>query len=472
MFDLKNKLIYQIVLALSQVLFPIVSIPIVSSNIGPEGLGKIGFIEYLTGLVFTIFSFGVSYYGTREVARKRSNQNELSSFTSELTTLHLILVSIGLPIFIILSSLNLDYKSDPELMILGCVYLLSQVFSFEWYLNGLEDFRFIAKRNILTRLLGLALIILLVKKKEDYLLYYSIIVTTQLAISIGTFFYIKSNTNIKLSIRKFKTHTKSLYAFAVTSSAISIYVFFDTIILSFYENDDRVGFYTLAIKIAKLPLLFLLILNNLLFPRLSFYAANNYDEHIKTLQKNTLNFLILITLPLCSGIYALAPEIIRLIAGKEFESSIDVLKILSPIPFIVTLINFISLQILFPRKKETKFAVTTFIGAIVSIILFFILIPIAREKGAAIATLSTESAILIICTISSWKYISELICIKSLCYSIILSIIPVLIAIIISRFLFSDLYNIITTSLVSAFIYFFIQIRIIKNKYALIYRNI
>ena len=464
MSDLKNKFLYQAALALSQLLFPLITYPWLTRTLGPEGLGKVGYIEFTAGLIFTIFSIGISYYGVREIAKERNNTDTRSKLTSQLLLLHLISMLLGIAVFLAIVLLNKKIVADKELILLGSVYILAQVFALEWYLQGMEKFSFIAKRNILIRIAGIIAILLLVRKKEDYIIYFGIITVSQAIIAVAACIHILKENKISLADISFKQHFKPLLWFFLTTSFISIYVFFDTIILGFLTEDATVGYYTLAIRIVKMPLLLLLTFNTILFPRISFLNKENDMEKIRHYYKLSLEFIFTFTLPLCLGIFILSPEIIQLIAGDSFSPSVNVLRVLAALPLIICINNFLVLQLLAPMHKEKKIVWSVLAGSICSIVLLFSLIPSMKEEGAAYATLATEFLVMLFCIYFSWTSIKESVPVKSILFSCLFSLVTIPAAWLIRDLSLSLLWSFIVIVLITATVYFLLQYFVAKNK--------
>lgn len=464
MSDLKNKFLYQAALALSQLLFPLITYPWLTRTLGPEGIGRVSYIEFTAGLIFTLFSIGISYYGVREIAKERNNADTRSKLTSQLLLLHLISMLAGILIFFIIIMLNKKLNNEKELIVLGSLYILAQVFALEWYLQGMEKFKFIAKRNILIRVAGVLSILFFVKEKEDYIIYFGIITASQIIIAVAACVNILSENKISFRNISFKQHLKALSWFFLTTSFISIYVFFDTIILGFLTEDATVGYYTLAIRIVKMPLLLLLTFNTILFPRISFLNTKNDIEKIHHYYKLSLEFIFTFTLPLCVGIFILSPEIIQLIAGKDFSPSINVLQILAALPIIICVNNFLVLQLLVPMHKEKKIVWAVMAGCICSIVLLFCLIPAMKEQGAAYATLVTELLVMSICIYFSWSQIKKSIPINTILFSLVFSLLGIPAAWLVRSFSFPVLWTVIIIVSMTATIYFLFQYFVAKNK--------
>jgi O-antigen/teichoic acid export membrane protein len=401
--DLKKKFLSQFLLALTQLVFPLITYPYLARTLGPVGIGKVSYAEFVAGLIITVFSIGIPYYGIREIAKVRNDRIKRSQLTSELIFIHLLCTVAGMVIFAALLILNPNYHGERSLIVLGSLYILFQVFTIEWYLQGVEAFQFIAWRTIVIRLAGIAAIFLFVKNDKDYVIYYSIILATQLFVGAAAIAKMTRENQLSFRSLELRQHLRPLFYFFLTSSFISIYVFFDTIILGWLAGREDVGYYTFSLRIIKLPLLLLLTLNTILYPRISYLHVAGEKEKIFTLGKFTTAFIITLTIPISVCFFVLAPEIISLLGGEGFLPSIRILQILAPLPLLIGLSNFLVLQVLAPSHKERSIMIAVLIASIISLTLNFLLIPRLFGEGAAIAVLVTEASVFLLSFYFSYR---------------------------------------------------------------------
>jgi O-antigen/teichoic acid export membrane protein len=405
--DLKNKFLYQFLLAFTQLAFPLVTYPYLARTLAPAGIGKVSYVEFVAGLVITIFSIGIPLYGVREIAKTRNEPAKRAALINDLLWIHLLLSLAGIVIFCGIIFLNPNYHKEYGLIILGASYILLQVFAIEWYLQGMEAFRFMAWRSIGIRLLGIIAIFLFIKNDSDYLLYYLIIVATQLLVTIAATSKLLVENKLSITLGRLGPHTKPLFFFFLTSSFVSIYVFFDTIILGYLAAKEHVGYYTFGLRIIKLPLGLLLTLNTILYPRIAFLHKAGEHQRIDDLVRFSLLFIVSMTIPVCTCFYLLAPEIVQLLGGSKFSATVPVLKILSPLPFIISLSSLFVLQVLAPLHKERLIMFAVLAACILSLALNFALIPSMAERGASVAAVITESTVLLLAFLFSYKKINR-----------------------------------------------------------------
>jgi O-antigen/teichoic acid export membrane protein len=101
----------------------------------------------------------------------------------------------------------------------------------------------------------------------------------------------------------------------------------DTLIISLYEPYDEVGLYTLAYRMLELTLVFGTVFLTTTFPLLSQAVVDDEPRARRTIQLSTELFVAL-GAPLVVGGLVLAPELVELAAGSEFEDASTPLRIL------------------------------------------------------------------------------------------------------------------------------------------------
>ena len=71
--ETRKNIFYNIILALSQVLFPLITFPYLARTLGPEHIGVINFAESFSRYFIAVAAFGIPIYGVREIAKVQNN---------------------------------------------------------------------------------------------------------------------------------------------------------------------------------------------------------------------------------------------------------------------------------------------------------------------------------------------------------------------------------------------------------------
>ncbi|MFN2438537.1 MAG: polysaccharide biosynthesis C-terminal domain-containing protein, partial [Chitinophagaceae bacterium] len=292
------------------------------------------------------------------------------------------------------------------------INLLISAFSFEWFIHGLEDFAFLSKRSFFIKIASVIVIFLLVKTTEDYIKYYFILIAGNAIFLLADVVYIfKRKVHFIKGINPGR-HIRSLILFFLTSTAISLYTFFDTIMLGILSGSLAVGFYTTGLKVVKLSQTFVNELGGVLLPRMSFLIETNNQLEINRIINKSLLYALTVSVPLGIFFFLLAPEIIIVLASQQFAPSIEVLRILCVLPLIVGLSNVFGIQVLLPFGKEKKFLIAVVVGCVLSVCLNYILCPIYAQKGAAISCIIAESIVTFLVFIYAVRFVKFIIPVK------------------------------------------------------------
>ena len=95
------------------------------------------------------------------------------------------------------------------------------------------------------------------------------------------------------------------------------------------------------------------------------------------------------------GIIGIAKEMIPWFFGSEYEDVTDILPILSLLVIVIGLSSILGIQYMIPIKRQKEYNISIIFGAVINIILNFLLIPSMYSIGAAIASVAAETGICI-----------------------------------------------------------------------------
>jgi len=202
----------------------------------------------------------------------------------------------------------------------------------------------------------------------------------------SSFKYFRFKPEINLTI--WKKIWSLAWPLALTIALTLIYFRADTVILSLLRPQNEVGIYGATYKVLEVLVQFPYLFLGLILPLLSNFFISNRKMFGLVIQKG-FDFLIILVAPMVFSIFFLGEKIMVFIAGPEFIISGALLKIL------IFAVALIYIGALFGyavvaanlQKKMIKFYL---IDAVISLILYFIFIPIFSYWAAAYITILTE----------------------------------------------------------------------------------
>lgn len=466
MSSIKKNFAFNIILSVTQVLFPLITFSYVARVISPVGIGTVSFVESICRYAILIAALGIPVYGVREVAKLKEDKVELSKLCSELLTIHFLstlLISI-IYMITVFSSAKLNHNLNYYL--LGLLMVFSNIFIMEWYFQGIGDFKFITIRTLIVRIITTISVFFLVTNANQGFNFFLLTVLTNVINGIVNFWFAKRSLNLSYSLnfKKLKKHLTPLFFIFSTTISISIYVLLDTIMLGFLADERAVGFYSMALKISKVPMLFVGALGLVLIPQLSSSFHQNDLENFKILILKSLNFVITFSFPMIFFVFGISNELLHAFAGEQFLGAALTLKILSVVVLLIGLSNVFGLQILTPMGKDKFLTFSVLLGTITSLSLNFILIPLYQEKGAAITNIITELVVTGATLYFASKFIKldfdSLFILKSLLYSIPICFFSMVWSYMSTNYLFI----LICTSFMTGIYFIIVQVYLIKNQ--------
>lgn len=392
---MKSKVIsnfaYTVIYRILIVIVPLITTPYVSRVLGSSGVGLYSY-TYTIAYAFSLFAgLGLSTYGQREIAYCQGNYEKRSTLFWELiwvrvTTTIVTLIAYALTIFF--------YKEYSYYLLINIFYIIAVPFDISWYYQGIEDFKIITIRNLVIKLLTLALIFCLVKTKDDVNLYIIINAVSILASNLIYFWKINKKISCKsiFEFTHFKKHLKGCFSFFIPLIAVELYSHLDKLMLgALTSGTSENGYYEQARKITNLILSILVSINAVLLPRISSLYAQNDKEKIKYYHKKSLEFLFLLLAPITVGLFIISDNFVIWFFGNEFVKVSSLLKVGSVLLIFMTLGNFIGTQYLTPTGKQNMMTFAYLISAGVNFILNSIFIPKYYSMGAIVASVIAES---------------------------------------------------------------------------------
>lgn len=403
--SIKKNAAYNIALSASQVLTPLLIFPYVLRVLGPVNMGNIGFVDSCLQFVVLLAALGIPIYGVREIAKAGNDRNKRSRLFSELLFIHLLAtVTLSMLYWMLFSYFPQFSVHKPLFMIsLGMMYM--QVFMVEWLFQGVEAFPFITIRALAIRALSVLLIFTFVKEPDDGVFYYGIILLTGTLNAFVNLAYARKFISLTWHGLNLRQHFKPLLYIFSFGIVVSVYTVLDTTLLGLLRDMEEVGYYSTVVRVVKLVITVLTAIILVVIPQLSVAFKKQDTVRIHGLLDKSFSYIVLIGVPASMGLLVFASELILLFAGDQYGPSVISLQILAPSIIVIGLSNVFGMQILNPSNNERMFFKAALVGMIISLCVNFALIPHFGQYGAAFANLITETVVLSLLIMFSFKVV-------------------------------------------------------------------
>ena len=394
--SVKNSVFYNVLLAISQVFFPLITFPYLARTLGPEHVGVLNFAESIAKYFVMLAALGIPIYGIREIAKVQNDLKERTKIFAEIFTINLI-CTLGLSFIFLAAVFFIPQLNKEKILFYWTIaYFIFQVFYLEWFFNGMNQFKFIAIRQFIIRFFFIIFVFILIKSQFDYVNYMRMQFGLSVLIAIINFNNLSKHIALNkasftnLDLRK---HIKPLLYIFLTIFSISIYFSLDTILLGFLANNESVGYYSTALKLNKLIIAVFGAVTVAIFPSLINLYHSQQIEKFRELIRQVFFVLVSLSIPAIVIFISCAKEIVHVLFSQNFDRSILPLQITAPLILIVSLSSIFGFQVLSALAKDRQILYSAIIGMSVSIVLSILLVPTLMEVGEAITILVTELSV-------------------------------------------------------------------------------
>lgn len=396
--SLTSNVIYNMLFQIFTTCLPVITTPYLSRTLGLHQSGVYSFVETIVTL-FTVFgAIGTSLYGCRKIAYERDDKEKLSQATYEIIILKLLLLIPVLAIYILIFCLTGEYSIY---FIINILTVIGSAIELSWFFNGVEDFKLVTIRNFIIKIIFIICLFIFIKTPSDLGKYVALVCISGFLGNVSMWLILKSYIlpfkevkEIK-EIKPFK-HLKESFTLFIPQSANYIYSLSDKAMLGFLTPTlDNVGIYDYAYRIVKMIISILQSLGYVMLSRIANLKANKKEEDIKKYINKSIAFSLFLAFPMMFGIIGIAYNFVPFYLGGEFKEVSKVIFVISPLIVITSFNSILGTQLLLAVKKDKEYTLATVIGAVINIILNFILIPIMGIYGACLTSLFSEVIVFI-----------------------------------------------------------------------------
>jgi len=156
-----------------------------------------------------------------------------------------------------------------------------------------------------------------------------------------------------------------------------------TLLLGYFKSADQVGFYNVAVTLARLLEMPLAALAFIYLPIATAVHKGRGIQDVEKLYQSSTKWIMLITLPVLLVILLDAEFIVGLLFGQAYRSAADALRILSLGYFMHAALGPNGMTLLAFGARRAIF-LSTGLAALISVVLGMVLIPAWGATGAAI----------------------------------------------------------------------------------------
>ncbi len=392
--------VYSIIYRVMNVIFPLITASYVARVLEPEGVGKVAYAQNIVSYFVLFAVLGIPRYGTREIARNRGNQDEINKIFSELIVINTISTAVcALGYY---TAICFFEPADVLLYLICGTEILFNFISIDWLYEGEEEYGYITLRSILIKAISLIVLLTVVKDEKDYP-WYALI--SCLGIGCNSFFNLfHARKKVKITFRHLnvKRHMGPVMILALSVITASIYNKADITMLGWLCDEETVAYYSNAHKIVNMVITLVIAISGVFMPRMSYLYKADRDKFREIITVG-LKVVLFLALPCCAGLIMVSENLVMLVFGDAFLSSVPALQIMATLVIVIGVGDLLCWQVIISSGNEKLLFKSRIFASVVNIVLNALLIPYLQHAGAAIASVISELVVNTILIKTSFK---------------------------------------------------------------------
>ena len=260
---------------------PLLVIPYIVTVCGEENFGKSAVGMALCFFLMVFIDYGTDIVGVREIAVNRDNKEELERI---FTTTYVAKLFLLLSVIVIVSILFITipfFKSETPLFFLGLTVLVGQFLNPTWFLQGVENVKWITFSNIFSKIIYISLIFIFIQVETDYA-YINLFWGVGMILSNLLFFLLiikKYHFSFsRCSFEGIKAFLKKDFKMFTSQIFVSIQMYSPVILISYFGNNLMAGQYKIVEQVILIFKTYIILFFNYVFPRVCYLLETNKEK--------------------------------------------------------------------------------------------------------------------------------------------------------------------------------------------------
>ena len=423
----------------SNVLFPLILSAYISQKLLAEGVGKVVYAQTIATYFTTIASLGLPIYGVKVIAQCGEDVQSRTRRFCELFSINAFSTFIcAAAYFVFVNHFPHFFGREMLFNVMG-ILLIMNFFNISWFYQGIEEYKFIAVRGIVVKIVSLAATILFVKDTEDFIIYALIYCLGVCGNNIANMCNLHNHVDL-LSAKNnihIKQHIRPLLFMLASALATEVYTMLDSTMLEYFYGEAYVGYYSNSVKIVRVVYSVITAGVATFYPRISLFIKRGEFSDSNRLLGIGTHIIILLGIPAVLGLALVADCMVPLLFGSSFLPAISSMRVLSILIMVFAVSYFLGHIVLIATGNEKHILFTTVAAALINFTLNSLLIPVYKHVGASVASVIAECTVGLLLITKARKYF-EIKVKPSFIASIIISNVAMVISVVTVKMLCTD----------------------------------
>ncbi len=372
-------------------IFPLISIPYLARVLGPAGLGTVAFVQSLSEFLVLWIEFGFNLSATRDIAHHRDSPEECGRIATGVLGAQILLAASGTLLAVTLYWQIPALRENPKLLGAGLVYAIAQGLVPLWFFQGLERLTSASILEITGKALALAGIFMFVHGSPDNWKVLGLqAIPPAITVVAGLWM---ARRSIRLCEPKWELVADALrsgWRMFVFRSGESLYGVGNAFILGLFAPAAMVGYFAGAEKLSRAAGGLLNPIKDAIFPRIVTLTREAPERAARLLR---IGAVLMVTTGalLTATLFLGAPMLVFRVMGPQFGAAVNVVRIMSVLPLLLSITNSVGLQSLLPMRRDREVNAIILSAGGINVFLAILFAPHWAHAGMAWAVVIAET---------------------------------------------------------------------------------
>ncbi|MGB9721383.1 MAG: flippase [bacterium] len=379
-------------------IIPLITIPYLVRVLQPAKYGLVAFAQVFASYFVIAVDYGFYLSAPREIAINRDDLEKISKIFSNIMATKFCLMLIATIFFLTLIFCIKRFAEDKILFLFSFGNVLGDYLFPVWFFQGMQRMKLITFFYSIAKIFFLIMIFLFIKSPADY---FYVPLFNNLGLIIAGFlslYIIIKNFKIRIylpALGEILKEIKNKFSYFISTISINAYTNSGAFILGLFAGNLYVGYYSAAERLIRAIQRILWAGSQSVYPYINRLVSKSETLGLRFIKKFMIifngGFFVISML-----IFIFAKRIVFTVLGQDYLESVNVLYILSFLPFIISLSNILGIQTMLSWGLIKDYSKIVFSAMLINISLSIIMANIYKHIGIAFAVVLTELYIAIV----------------------------------------------------------------------------
>jgi len=394
---LKN-LSFVYLLQISNYLLAFLLTPYLARTLDVSGFGSYSYCLSVNAYLWMLIDWGYGTGAVREVALNREDPDKLRSVFWTILRGRFLL---AIPATGLLMAFAVIGKANIPMIVIasGLLTIVGATLSCDWFVQGVERMGIYLFTSLAARIATVVLTLVLVRGPED--MWIAALLHGGIGIFGGVAGFVVvcllyrmryERGSLRISMRQI---LEFRHYFLLRTNAL-LYVLAAPVVLGIVSTASQLGLFAGADKIARIAATMVGPLSLVIAPRI-FATMGSSRQAAARISGRFVAVQFMLTGSASIGLFVLAKPLAHIILGASYGGSVDIIRLLSPLPLVIGLSGALSNQFLVPLGHAKQLSRITLFTSLFYICALFALCYAFGANGAAGSLMLAEALMIVGC---------------------------------------------------------------------------